>query len=80
MSDFSARFFMIARTACTRTAAGQARPVYLWLLDTLRVWGQRNRQRHALRLLTERDDCLLKDIGLSRDDALREAEKPFWQR
>jgi uncharacterized protein YjiS (DUF1127 family) len=25
------------------------------------------------------DDHLLKDIGVSREDALREAAKPFWQ-
>ena len=34
------------------------------------------KQRHALRLLT---DAELKDIGISRVDALREASKPFWR-
>lgn len=33
-------------------------------------------QRRALRLLT---DAELKDIGISRVDALQEASKPFWR-
>ena len=53
---------------------------YLLLRRTLRIWNARSRQRHDLRLLTERDDYLLKDIGLSQDEAFREAAKPFWQR
>jgi len=33
------------------------------------------RQRHALAAL---DDAMLRDIGLTRSDALREAGRPFW--
>ena len=33
-------------------------------------------QRHAL---LELDDRLLEDIGLTREDALREVRKPFWR-
>jgi uncharacterized protein YjiS (DUF1127 family) len=81
MFDFSARGLLVtARSPSTRTADRPGRSPYLWLLDTLRVWGERNRQRHALRLLAERDDYLLKDIGLSQDDAFQEAAKSFWQR
>jgi uncharacterized protein YjiS (DUF1127 family) len=40
-------------------------------------WVERRRERRAL---LELDDALLKDIGLSRADALREASKPFWRR
>jgi uncharacterized protein YjiS (DUF1127 family) len=29
--------------------------------------------------LAERNDYLLKDIGVSQSEALREAEKPFWE-
>ncbi|MCP3867679.1 MAG: DUF1127 domain-containing protein [Gammaproteobacteria bacterium] len=36
----------------------------------------RHRQRHQLMTL---DDRLLKDIGISRTDALKEGEKPFWK-
>ena len=38
-------------------------------------WNQRSRQRIALRDL---DAVQLRDIGISREDALREAAKPFW--
>jgi hypothetical protein len=29
--------------------------------------------------LSELDDRLLADVGISREDALREARKPFWR-
>jgi uncharacterized protein YjiS (DUF1127 family) len=47
------------------------------LAATLRLWCSRHRQRCAL---GELDDHLLKDIGVARDEALREAAKPFWRR
>jgi uncharacterized protein YjiS (DUF1127 family) len=47
----------------------------LYLL--LERWVERRRQRRAL---LELGDALLKDIGISRADALREASKPFWRR
>ena len=51
----------------SRLAAGLA-----WLRDGYAVY----RQRHALLRL---DDAMLKDLGLSRVDALREGSKPFWR-
>lgn len=39
------------------------------------VWYQRYTQRCALRQL---DDRMLIDIGVSREQALAEARKPFW--
>lgn len=45
-------------------------------LKTLYQWHERRRSRHELRYL---DDHLLKDIGLKRDAALREARRPFWK-
>ncbi|MGF0538404.1 DUF1127 domain-containing protein [Agrobacterium sp. ES01] len=39
-------------------------------------WPRKARSRLALR---ELDDHLLRDIGLSRTQAKREAEKPFWR-
>ena len=47
---------------------------------TLRLWIERSRQRRHLAELAAWDDHLLKDIGVSRDEALREAAKPFWQK
>jgi uncharacterized protein YjiS (DUF1127 family) len=50
-------------------------------METVRAWSARGHERRALRELTEQlDDHLLKDIGISREQALREASKPFWQR
>ena len=48
-------------------------------LHTLEFWIDRSRQRRQLGELAELNDYLLKDIGLSREQALREAAKPFWQ-
>ena len=44
-------------------------------LELLVTWYQRHRQRHQLHQL---EDHLLADIGLSREQALAEARKPFW--
>ena len=45
-------------------------------------WVARSRQRRALREIAERNDDqhLLKDIGVSPEEAFREADKPFWRR
>ena len=51
----------------SRCAAGLA-----WLRDGYAVY----RQRRALLHL---DDAMLKDLGLSRVDALQEGHKPFWR-
>jgi len=40
------------------------------------TWMERSRQRQALLAL---DDWVLRDIGLSRADVMREGDKPFWQ-
>jgi uncharacterized protein YjiS (DUF1127 family) len=46
------------------------------LLRFILTWSERVRQRRALRAL---DEWVLKDIGLSRADVMRESDKPFWQ-
>ena len=46
------------------------------LVERVLAWQERLRQRHHLSGL---DDRLLKDIGLSRADVAREADKPFWR-
>jgi uncharacterized protein YjiS (DUF1127 family) len=48
-------------------------------LRTLGLWMDRSRQRKQLGELAELNDYLLKDIGVSREEAMREAEKPFWR-
>ena len=47
-------------------------------LSTLGVWFARSIERRALRDLAE-DVRLLNDIGLKRQEAFREAAKPFWR-
>lgn len=46
-----------------------------WL--ALRAALRRRRQRQQLAVLS---DAILKDIGLSRSEALEEARKPCWRR
>ena len=48
-------------------------------LSTLGIWFARSVQRRALQELAQ-DVKLLNDIGLDRQEALREAAKPFWRR
>jgi uncharacterized protein YjiS (DUF1127 family) len=47
-------------------------------LETVAVWIVRSGQRKALRDLAQ-EGRLLSDIGLTREQALREAAKPFWR-
>lgn len=42
----------------------------------LRTWYARSRQRRQLLQLDER---LFRDIGVTADEALHEARKPFWR-
>jgi uncharacterized protein YjiS (DUF1127 family) len=54
------------------------RPASYWrrAVPLLRIWRRRFREREALAMMNDR---LLRDIGLTRCDALREANKPFWR-
>ena len=45
-------------------------------LEAISVMFSRRRQRQAL---LELDDHLLNDIGLTREQANKEARKPFWR-
>ncbi|MEO1090333.1 MAG: DUF1127 domain-containing protein [Pseudomonadota bacterium] len=45
------------------------------LLTAVRTWYIRSKQRRAL---AELDDRMLRDLGLTRHDVLKEAAKPFW--
>lgn len=44
--------------------------------NTLITWQQRIEER---RQLLEMSDRMIRDIGLNRNDILREANKPFWR-
>ncbi len=45
-------------------------------LDQLLEWQDRARQRNQLAAL---EGHILKDLGLSRADVVRETDKPFWR-
>ena len=45
-------------------------------LDLLLLWQDRASQRAQLASL---EDCYLADMGITREDALAEAAKPFWR-
>lgn len=45
-------------------------------LKRVALWIERLRQRRALASLDER---MLRDIGITRFDAARECDKPFWR-
>ncbi len=45
-------------------------------LDRLLLWTERSGQRHRL---AELNDHMLRDIGLSRANAMAEITKPFWR-
>jgi uncharacterized protein YjiS (DUF1127 family) len=48
--------------------------------STVDRWSARSRQRRALREIAERSDLhLLRDIGVSQEEAFREADKAFWR-
>ena len=66
-SECTCRNAATDRATLAASAAAMARVV--------QRWNQRSRQRMALRDL---DAAQLNDIGVTREDALREAAKPFW--
>ena len=79
---------MLSRLA-ERSAASAVRPAGILLPDrhsvlgsplrTVGAWLVRAAERRALRELAK-EGQLLTDIGLTREQALREASKPFWRR
>ena len=60
----------------TRTALDELGDAAQSFVATLRVWRRRLRERDQL---SRMDDRLLKDIGITRAEALRLSDKPFWK-
>jgi hypothetical protein len=59
-------------------ALGHQSHSWLLLLDRLLACGERSLQRADLREIAA-DPHLLADLGLSRDEALTQADLPFWR-
>lgn len=58
-----------------RTGLRTAMPRKRGILGLLLGWVDRSTQRGRL---ADMDDRMLQDIGVSREDALAEAKRPFW--
>ena len=54
-------------------------PALSGCLSSVAAWIVRSGERRALRELAE-DGRQLNDVGLTREQVLREAAKPFWRR
>ena len=65
---------VIARPTCPSSPGHDGRASGL-----IGRWIARSRQRRKLAELAMADDHLLRDIGLTPEDARREAAKPFWR-
>ena len=59
----------------TKVGGAARQPLFKRAIATARAWMAVSHQRTKLRAM---DDRMLRDIGLSREDAYREAERPFW--
>jgi uncharacterized protein YjiS (DUF1127 family) len=62
--------------ALVRFAAPRGTRLLRSILARLAEWRRRSEQRATLAGMNNR---MLKDVGISRADAVREASKPFWQ-
>jgi uncharacterized protein YjiS (DUF1127 family) len=60
------------------TLASMAAPIRA-LLKAVRFLSSRYEYARQRRALAALDDHLLRDIGLTRHEAAREAHKPFWR-
>jgi uncharacterized protein YjiS (DUF1127 family) len=82
MSNYSPQGLTLLREPAgmraLRRQSASSSSIDAWL-RTLGFWIDRSRQRRQLGELAELNDYLLKDIGVSREEAMREAEKPFWR-
>jgi uncharacterized protein YjiS (DUF1127 family) len=63
-------------TISEHASASPIRAVAHPVLDHLMLWSSRRHTRRQLRMM---DDHMLRDVGLSPDEALAEGLKPFWR-
>lgn len=68
--------FLPQAYAIWRPARGTTHHRFAAAFRLIAGWIERSRQRQALAGL---EDRMLRDIGITRADAARECEKPFWR-
>lgn len=54
----------------------QNNPLVQKMVATINLWLVRSHERHILMNL---DDRMLEDIGITRDNVMKEYDKPFWK-
>ncbi|MEP9389370.1 DUF1127 domain-containing protein [Mesorhizobium sp. KR9-304] len=67
--------FITSRTDVTMRSSASRGSALLRVVTMIEMAVERHRSRHAL---MELSDAQLKDIGISRSEAFREANRPFW--
>lgn len=63
------------RSGASISASGSRGSTLLRVISMIEMAAERRRSRLAL---MELSDAQLKDIGISRSEAFREANRPFW--
>ena len=66
----------LSRASQAGKAQGRFSLSYFELINTVRVWLERDKERRALKVLSSQ---LLQDIGLSEEARWAEVSKPFWK-
>ncbi len=67
--------FTTSRTDIVMRGPASRGSFLLRVIAMIEMAAERRRSRHAL---LELSDDMLKDIGISRSEAYREANRPFW--
>jgi uncharacterized protein YjiS (DUF1127 family) len=78
MSTLFTNTDLVLRVRRSAAANGHQPSSWLKLLDRLLSRSERAHQRADLREIAD-NPHLLADLGLTRDEALEQANKPFWQ-
>ncbi|MET4169456.1 uncharacterized protein YjiS (DUF1127 family) [Bradyrhizobium sp. LA6.1] len=75
--SFADRGFL-ARVRGSTTVVGHKQNSWLTMIDRWLAGSERAHQRADLRAIAD-DPHLLADLGLTREQALEQANKPFWR-
>jgi uncharacterized protein YjiS (DUF1127 family) len=67
-----------AQSVCPAPSVSPA-PSWHWLVDLPALVNEWRRRAHSRRELAALCDRCLRDIGVTRFEAIREVRKPFWR-